>query len=260
MCIRDRVYIYSNGTVSFPLAGNVLHEGISSLPIPQKFIVYRQHGEEGTGIKFVNELDQSVTGPLVLQVPEGAKIDPEHTNITYTVLGERDIGGNHYILINASIPEGISQITAVKEADTKPPEVKIGYLSPSKPKPGRPFKVYLSVNDNVGIKDVKVQIIKDGKVIAEYPAFSMKPSETKSTYLTDVPGVDATEFTLKVIATDFYGNTAEATQKVGGATSSTTTTSSTSSAQSTGQSSGSTCGPAALVALALAPALLRRRK
>ena len=246
------IYVHSNGTVEFPLAGDVLHEGISSLPIPQKFIVYRQNGEDGTAVKFVNELDRTVSGPIVLQIPEGAKIDPEHTNITYTVLGEREIGGNYYMLLNVSVPEGVSQITAVKEADTKPPEVKIGYLTPSKPKPGQRFKVYVSANDNVGIRDMRVQIIQDGKVIAEYPAFSMKPSQVASTYLTDIPGVDASQFTVKVIATDFYGNTAETTYEVGGTTSSPT--------QTTTGSTGSTCGPGILVGLVLLPVLLRRRK
>ncbi|ASJ07445.1 metallophosphoesterase [Thermococcus pacificus] len=249
------IYVYSNGTVEFPLTGDVLHEGISSLPIPQKFIVYRQNGEDGTAIKFVNELDQTVSGPLVLQIPEGAKIDPDHTNITYTVLGEREIGGAYYVLINATVPEGISQIAAVKETDTKPPDVKVGYITPSKPKPGSLFKVYISASDNVGIRDMKVQIVSDGKVLAEYPAFSMKPSTVSATYLTTVPGVNATEFTIKVIATDFYDNTAEATYEVGG-----TTTTTTGSSQSTSQSSESTCGPGILVGLALLPVLLKRRE
>ncbi|AEK74001.1 metallophosphoesterase [Thermococcus sp. 4557] len=247
------IYVYDNGTVKFPLAGDVLHEGISSLPIPQKFIVYRQNGEDGTAARFVNELGEEVSGPFVLEIPEGAKVDPEHTNITYTVLGEREIGGTYYMLLNVTVPQGVSQITVVKEADTQAPEVKIGYLSPGKPKPGRNFKVYIIAGDNVGIKEMKVQIISDGKVIAEYPAFSLKPISVDATYFTEVPGVDASSFTVKVTAVDFYGNTGEATYTVGGGSTS-------SPSQTTTEGGGSTCGPALIVGLALLPVLLRKRK
>ncbi|ACJ16475.1 metallophosphoesterase [Thermococcus onnurineus NA1] len=252
------IYVYSDGKVEFPLVDDLFAEDkIISLPIPQKFIVFRQNGEEGTAVKFINELGQSVSGPIVLEIPAGAKVDPQATNITYTVLGGREIGGAYYMLLNVTVPEGVSQITVVKEADTKAPEVSIGYLSPSKPKPGQAFKVYISANDNVGIKDMKVQVIVDGKVVAEYPAFSMKPFEVKATYFTEIPGVDSESFTIKVIATDFYGNTGEAeyTHSAATTTATTTTTSSTE-----GGETGSTCGPAVLVGLALVPLLLRRRK
>ena len=257
------IYVYDNGTVKFPFVSNLFDkERPVSLPVPQKFIVFRQEGDDGTAVKFINQLGKSISGPIVLQIPAGAKVDPQATNITYTVLGEREIGGTYYMLLNVTVPEGISQITVVKSADNQAPSVKVGYLSPSKPKPGKAFKVYISASDNVGIRDMKVQIISDGKVIAEYPAFSMKPAEVSATYFTEVPGVDASEFTLKVIATDFYGNTAETTYTVGG---SATTPTTTSSAESTTESAtqgttGSTCGPAALVGLALVPLLLRRRK
>ena len=257
------IYVYDNGTVKFPFVSNLFDkEKPVSLPVPQKFIVFRQDGDDGTAVKFINELGKSISGPIVLQIPSGAKVDPQTTNITYTVLGEREIGGTYYMLLNVTVPEGISQITVVKGADNQAPSVKVGYLSPSKPKPGKAFKVYISASDNVGIRDMKVQIISDGKVIAEYPAFSMKPAEVSATYFTEVPGVDASEFTIKVIATDFYGNTAETTYTVGG---SATTPTTTSPAESTTESAtqgttGSTCGPAALVGLALVPLLLRRRK
>ena len=257
------IYVYDNGTVKFPFVSNLFDkEKPVSLPVPQKFIVFRQDGDDGTAVKFINELGKSISGPIVLQIPSGAKVDPQATNITYTVLGEREIGGTYYMLLNVTVPEGISQITVVKGADNQAPSVKVGYLSPSKPKPGKAFKVYISASDNVGIRDMKVQIISDGKVIAEYPAFSMKPAEVSATYFTEVPGVDASEFTIKVIATDFYGNTAETTYTVGG---SATTPTTTSPAESTTESAtqgttGSTCGPAALVGLALVPLLLRRRK
>ncbi len=129
---------------------------------------------------------------------------------------------------------------------------------PSKPpRAGRPFKVYITAGDNVGIRDVKVQIISDGKVVAEYPAFSMKPAEVSATYFTEIPpGVNATSFTIKVIATDFYGNKGEAAYTVGGGA----TETSSPSESTTQKSGGSTCGPAALVGLALVPLLLRRRK
>lgn len=247
------IYVYNNGTVEFPFVSNLFDkEKPVSLPVPQKFIVYRQNGEDGTAVKFVNQLDQTISGPLVIEIPAGANVDPEHTNITYTVLGEREIGGNHYMLLNVTVPQGVSQITAVVNKDTKPPEVRIGYITPSKPKPGQRFSVYISANDNVGIRTMKVQIIVDGKVVKELPAFSVKPSQVKATYFTDVTGVNATEFTVKAIATDFYGNTAEATYEVGAPAQSTTTTSS--------NGGKGICGPAAIVALAAIPALLRRRK
>ncbi|ASJ12844.1 metallophosphoesterase [Thermococcus thioreducens] len=259
------IYVYDNGTVEFPYLLRDIFDKDNpvSLPVPQKFIVFRQDGEDGTAVKFINELGKSISGPIALQIPAGAKVDPQATNITYTVLGEKEIGGTYYMLLNVTVPEGISQIAVVKEADTKAPEVKVGYLSPSKPKPGKAFKVYISASDNVGIRDMKVQIISDGKVIAEYPAFSMKPAEVSATYFTEVPGVDASEFTIKVIATDFYGNTGETTYTVGGTAKTTTPT--TSATESTTESAtqgttGSTCGPAALVGLALVPLLLRRRK
>ena len=251
------IYVHSDGTVEFPLAGEVLTEDkIVSLPIPQKFIVYRQNGEDGTAVRFVNELEKAVSGPLVLEIPAGAKVDPEHTNITYTVAAEREIGGTYYMLLNVTVPTGVTQITVVKSADTQAPTVEVGYLIPSKPQPGRPFKVFISANDNVGIKEMKVQIISDGKVIGEYPAFPTQPAQVETTYYTEIPGVDASEFTVKVIAIDFYDNTGETEYTVGGST--TTTTSSPSTTQA--ESGGSTCGPAAIAALALAPLLLRRRK
>lgn len=247
------IYVYSDGKVEFPFVNDLFAENtIISLPIPQKFIVFRQNGEEGTAVKFINELGQSISGPFVLEIPEGAKIDPQATNITYTVLGEREIGGTYYMLLNITVPEGMSQIAVVKETDTKAPEVSIGYLSPSKPKPGQAFKVYISANDNVGIKDMKVEVIVDGKVVAEYPAFSMKPAEVEATYFTEIPGVDAESFTIKVIATDFYGNTGEAEYTYSGTATPTTTTPT--------ASGESTCGPAALVGLVMIPLLLRRRK
>lgn len=249
------IYVHEDGSVEFPLAGNVLHEGIDSLPVPQKFIVYRQVGTEGSAVKFVNELGKTVSGPFVLEIPAGAKVDPEHTNVTYKVLGEREIGGTDYLLLNVTVPTGVSQVTVVKGTDTQAPKVSVGYLMPSKPRAGRPFKVYITAGDNVGIRDVKVQIISDGKVVAEYPAFSMKPAEVSATYFTEIPGVNATSFTIKVIATDFYGNKGEAAYTVGGATKTSSPSEST-----TQKSGGSTCGPAALVGLALVPLLLRRRK
>ncbi|ASJ01092.1 metallophosphoesterase [Thermococcus gorgonarius] len=248
------IYVYSNGTVEFPLAGNVLHEGISSLPVPQKFVVFRQEGLEGTAVQFFNELNESVSGPLVIKIPAGASVDPESTNITYEVVAEREIGGENYMLLNVTIPRGISQITAVTKKDTKPPEVSIGYITPSKPQPGQRFSVYISANDNVGIKTMKVQIIVGGKVVKELPAFSVKPSEVKATYFTEVDGVNATTFTIKAIATDFYGNTKEATYQVGTAA----TTKST--AETSNNEGKGICGPAAIVALAAVPALFLRRK
>ena len=244
------VYVYENGTVEFPLAGDVLHPGISSLPVPQKFVVLRQVGEEGSAIHFFNDLDEPVSGPLVLEVPEGAKIDPEATSLTYEVIAEREIGGNYYMLLNVTVPVGESQIVAVKEKDTEKPTVEFGYISPRRPRPGSLIKVFFEANDNVGIKSAKVELIENGKVVATYPAFSTNPWDVKGNYFSQFY-VNSKEFTIKVTVEDFYGNTAETTYEHGTGTGTTTTTT---------QEGGTTCGPVALVALALVPILLRKRR
>ena len=243
------IYVYENGSVEFPLAGDVLHPGISSLPVPQKFVVLRQNGKDGSAVHFFNDLGKTVSGPLVVQIPEGAKVDPDATTITYKVVAEREIGGNYYMLLNVTVPEGESQLAVVKEKDTQKPTVEFGYISPRKPKPGTLIKAFFDANDNVGIKSAKVEVIENGKVVATYPAFSTNPWDVKGNYFSQFT-VNSSEFILKVVVEDFYGNTAETTYEHASAT--TTTTSS--------PSEGSTCGPAALVAVALLPAFLRRRK
>ncbi|WP_394335169.1 CGP-CTERM sorting domain-containing protein [Thermococcus sp. 5-4] len=153
------------------------------------------------------------------------------------------------MLLNVTVPEGESQLAVVKEKDTQKPTVEFGYISPRKPKPGTLIKVFFDANDNVGIKSAKVEVIENGKVVATYPAFSTNPWDVKGNYFSQFT-VNSSEFTLKVVVEDFYGNTAETTYEHASAT---TTTSSPSEGKGV-------CGPAALVAIALIPAFLRRRK
>ncbi|NJE10680.1 metallophosphoesterase [Thermococcus sp. MAR1] len=244
------IYVYPNGTVSFPEMDDVLHPGISSLPVPQKFVVLRQNGEDGTAVHFFNNLGKAVSGPLVVRIPEGAKVDPDATTITYKVIAEREIGGNYYMLLNVTVPEGESQLAVVKEKDTQKPTVEFGYISPRKPKPGTLIKVFFDANDNVGIKSAKIEVIEDGKVVATYPAFSTDPWDVKGNYFSQFT-VNSSKFTLKVIVEDFYGNTAETTYEH------TATTTTTTSTPSEGKG---VCGPAALVAIAILPLFFRKKK
>ncbi len=286
------ILVYSNGTVVDPNAPKI--KDMMSAPIPQEFIVFRHHGDDGTAIKFINELNNSVHGPITLVIPEGAKIDPSVTNITYTVLGEREIGGKYYLLLNATVPVGITQIVVSKEKDTQKPEVKIAYTFPSKPMKGKAFKVYFKASDNIGIKDIYVEIEANGKIF-RYVGEPTKGDPTNTFYVAQIPGVNADKYTIRVVATDFYGNKAIA-EKVMGKTAtsttsssptqtqtmSTTTSTTTSHTQTTSSSSisttskettssltssttssatgGKTCGPAALIGLTLLPLLFRMRR
>ncbi|GAB6101375.1 CGP-CTERM sorting domain-containing protein [Thermococcus atlanticus] len=292
------IYVYDNGTVVEPevhvkIENDKVRSDFMSVPVPQEFIVFRHHGKDGTAVKFINELNESVSGPITLVIPEGAKVDPSVTNITYTVLGERTIDGTNYMLINATVPVGVSQIVVSKEKDTQKPKVEIAYTFPSKPKMGRAFKVYFKAADNIGIRSMYVEIEANGKTV-RYPGEPTKGDPANIFYVAQIPGVNADHYTIRVVVTDFYGNKA-VDEKVMGkpASTTTTTTSTTSSSTSTPTSTsssptatsttasasttstapssssptqtsstggGSTCGPAALVGLALVPLLLRRRR
>ncbi|WP_461863242.1 metallophosphoesterase family protein [Thermococcus sp.] len=297
------IYVYENGSIAEPevhikIENNKVRSDFMSIPVPQEFIVFRHHGKDGTAVKFINELNNSVSGPITLVIPAGAKIDPSVTNITYTVLGERTIDGINYLLLNATVPVGVSQIVVSKEKDTQKPEVKIAYTLPPKPRMGRAFKVYFKATDNIGVRDMYVEIDANGKTM-KYVGEPTRGDPTSTYYVAQIPGVNAEKYTIKVVVTDFYGNKAMDEKVVGGTTSTTTTktstasktttssssttsttptqtstptstsssslteTTSTSSAatsSSTATTSGRTCGPAAIAALALIPLLLRRRK
>ncbi len=243
------IYVYENGTVTTPGIEKILSPGITSLPIPQEFVVLRQVGEYGSAVHFFNDLGKPVSGPLVMEIPAGAKVDPEATTITYTVLGEREIGGTDYLLLNVTIPPGESQVVVTKGKDTEKPSVEFGYISPRRPRPGGLIKVLFEATDNVGIKSAKVEVIENGKVVGTYPAFSTNPWDVRGNYFSQFQ-INSTSFTLRIVVEDFYGNVAETTYEHTGATSTTTTT----------QPGKSTCGPAVLVALALVPLFLRKRK
>ncbi len=289
------ILVYNNGTVVDPYAPKI--KDMMSAPIPQEFIVFRYHGKDGTAVKFINELNNSVRGPITLVIPEGAKIDPSVTNITYTVLGEREIDGKYYLLLNATIPVGITQVVVSKEKDTQKPEVKIAYTFPSKPMRGKAFKVYFKASDNIGIKSMYVEVEANGK-ISRYIGEPTKGDPTNTYYVAQIPGVDANTYTIKVVVTDFYGNKAVAEKVIGKttttststsstqtqttSTSTTTTTTSTTQTQTqttstststistlsettsstTSTTSSKTCGPAAFIGLTLLPLLflMRRRR
>ena len=261
------VYIYDDGRVELPMIKEkfgTIFGPLSSLPVPQEFMVFRHHSDEGTALKFINEY-QEITGKIAVIVPEGAKVDDTVTNVKYKVLGERTIGNNHYMLLEVAVPKGISELVVTKAKDTEKPQVSIAYTSPSKPIKGKPFKVYFKASDNLGIKDLYVEIEANGEV-KKYPA---EPTKAVGDYfLAQIPGVNADEYTIRVIAVDFYGNKAVAEKVMGKKTTTTaakttttsTTTPSPSPTTSQTATQKSTCGPAVLAGLTLIPLLLRRRK
>ncbi|WP_240922719.1 CGP-CTERM sorting domain-containing protein [Thermococcus sp. Bubb.Bath] len=240
----------------------------TSLPVPHRFIVFRHNGEDGTALK-----------------------------VTYTVLGERTIGDKHYLLLNVTIPVGTWQIVASNGADSEKPILRIAYTSPSRPRPGRPFKLYLSATDNIGIRDMYAVVydkatrkeVSYGNV-SKFPAEPTSGKEDNKYYVFQFPALNQSDYEIKVIAVDFYNNTAEATKEINFAPATTTTSSSssstTSSSSSTTQTTTTTtsstgpsstpqssttpssssrkgtsiCGPAAIVGLAIIPLLLRKKK
>jgi hypothetical protein len=264
------VIIDENGNVKMPyvkvdIKDNKVQSDFMSVPVPQKFIAFRHVSDVGTAVKFINQLDESVSGPIVLPIPEGAKVDPKATNITYTVLGERQIGDQDYVMLNVTIPQGVSQLVIDTGADTEKPVVQIAYLQPSHPKPNAHSMVYFTAQDNLGIRDLYAviydqngKIVKYGKV-EKFPAepSSGKPGDTF--YIVQLPGLQEGKYKIEIVAVDFYGNKGTVSKTITIATKKTTKTTSTSTASTTG-GTGSTCGPAALVGLATVPLLLRRRK
>jgi hypothetical protein len=235
-----------------------------SFPVPQKFMVFRHHSEMGTAVKFINELNETVSGPITFVIPEGAKVDPEHTTMTYKVLGERTIGDETYILVNATVPIGVSQITITTGPDSEKPTLQIAYLQPTHPQPEKPFMVYFTATDNLGIKEMYAQVldesgnpVKYGKV-TKFPAEQGSGKEDNNFYTVELPPLSPGKYKLELVAVDFYGNKQVITKdlKIAAPTTTSTTGSSTSTTTS---SSGGICGPALIVGLAALPLLLRRR-
>ncbi|MDI3474295.1 MAG: hypothetical protein PWQ79_314 [Thermococcaceae archaeon] len=259
------VVVREDGSVEMPYVTVEIEDGkvqsdFMSVPVPQRFLAFRYVSEDGTAVKFINRLDETVSGPIVLPIPAGAKVDPQATNITYKVLGEKQIADQYYIMLNITVPQGVSQLVISTGADTEKPALQIAYLQPNKPKPNANFMVYFTAQDNLGIRDLYAVIydengnpVKYGKV-DKFPGepSSGKPGDTF--YLVQLPGLEEGNYKVEIIAEDFYGNKATTTKEI--------TISATKKTTTTGQSEGekSTCGPAALVGLAIAPAIMRRRK
>ena len=122
--------------------------------------------------------------------------------------------------------------------------------------------IYFTAQDNLGIRDLYAQVIdkngnpvKYGKV-EKFPAEvgSGKPDNTF--YTVELPPLNPGTYTIKLVAVDFYGNKAVVTKEINiknpTATTSPTTTSS--------SAKKGVCGPAALIALAILPLLMRKRK
>ena len=280
------VEIDENGNVKLPevekMFGTLFNDFIS-LPVPQEFITFRWATDFGSAVKFINLLGEE-SGKFAIEIPDGAQVDASVTNITYKLLGERKIGDKTYELFEITVPKGISQLVISKGKDTEKPQIDIPYLIPPKPTKGKPFKVFISVKDNLGVKDIYVEIEANG-VVTKYPAVQTSGGQAEY-FMAEIPGVDADGYVIRAIAVDFYGNKATSEMTVGeietSTTSSTTespTSSSTTSSPSTTPSpettssttetptspstpteSGGVCGPAAIISLALLPLIVRRKK
>jgi len=264
------VEISLNGSVEMPYTpvridnGKVQNDFIS-VPVPQEFMVFRHNSDNGTVAKFINELNRSVSGPITFMVPAGAKIDPKHTNITYKVIGERNIAGKDYLMINATVPVGVSQIVISKGPDTEKPELQLAYLQPTWPRANRSITVYFTATDNLGIRDIYGQVIgADGKPV-QYGKVTRFPAEVGSGkpdntfYTIEIPPLSPGKYRIVVTAVDYYGNKATFTKDItvpeptSNSKSSTTTTTNTTSKKGI-------CGPAFIVALAALPLILRRKR
>ncbi|AIU70273.1 phosphoesterase [Thermococcus eurythermalis] len=259
------VVVDENGNVEMPyvsvdIEDNKVKSDFMSVPVPQRFIIFKHETDFGTALKFFNDLDHSVTGPIAVQVPTNAEVDPDATNITYKVITSREIAGRYYMLLNVTIPQGVSQLVIDTGKDTEKPVVQIAYLQPSHPRPNSNFVVYFTAQDNLGIRDLYAVIydsdgnpVKYGKV-DRFPAepSSGKPGDTF--YIVQLPGLESGKYRLEIVAEDFYGNKAVVTKELNVTPSKPPTATSTA-----GEESG-ICGPAAVVGLAVVPLLLRRRR
>jgi len=262
------VVISENGSVSMPytpvkIVDDKVKSNFISVPVPQEFMVFRHETSFGTAVKFINELNNSVSGPIVFQIPAGAKIDPSVTNVTYKVLGEREIGGQYYMLVNVTVPKGVSQLVIDKAKDTEKPTVQIAYLQPTYPTPNSEFSAYVIAQDNLGLRnlyaviyDSNGNLVKYGKV-DKFPAEPASGKPGDNFYIIELPPLKPGTYKLEVVGVDFYGNKAVVTKELNIGTS---TTSSTATSTTSTSSSNKICGPAAIVALAVVPLLLRRRR
>lgn len=288
---------YGSGVIEIDENGNVrlpeveeLFTDMMSIPVPQKFIVFRKSGEDGAGVYFINEY-REVSGRFVLVAPEGAKVDESATDVPYKLLGERTIGDKHYMLLEVTVPLGKHQLVVSKAPDTTKPEVKIAYTSPAKPAVGKPFKVYFKATDNLGIKETYVEIVTANGT-KSYVGIPTKGDPNGDYLYAQVDKLDSEDYIIRAVGVDFYGNKAVDEKVVGSptftetttttttssptptttttsstttttttsTTTTTTTTSQTTSSTTTATTGGETCGPAFIGALALVPLLLRRRK
>ncbi len=259
------VLVDENGNVEMPYVKVKLENGkvrsdFMSVPVPQEFMIFRHETGFGTALKFINELNDTVTGPIVIPVPANAKVDPSVTNVTYKVIASREIAGQYYVLLNVTVPRGVSQLVIDTGKDTEKPVVQIAYLQPSHPKPDSQFTVYFTAQDNLGIRDLYAVLydsngnpVKYGKV-DRFPAepSSGKPGDTF--YIVELPGLKAGKYRLEIVAEDFYGNRAVVTKelRIGASKQSASPTSTT-------KEKGGICGPAFIVGLAMIPLLRRRR-
>lgn len=280
------VEIDENGNVRLPevekMFGTLFNDFIS-LPVPQEFITFRWATDFGSAVKFINLIGEE-SGKFAIEVPEGAQVDASVTNVTYKLLGERKIGEKTYELFEITVPQGISQLVISKGKDTEKPQIDIPYLTPPKPTKGKPFKVFIDVKDNLGVKDIYVEIEANGKV-TKYPAAQSSGGQAEY-FIAEIPGVDTDGYIIRAVAVDFYGNKATFEMTIGEIETSTTSTttesptpSSTTSSPSTTTSSettsstaetptspstttesGGVCGPAAIISLALLPLIAHRKK
>ncbi|WP_297499384.1 CGP-CTERM sorting domain-containing protein [Thermococcus sp.] len=268
------VVISENGSVSMPyvhvnIKSNKVQSDFMSIPVPQEFIVFRHESNLGSAVKFINELNHTVSGPIVLEIPKGAKVDPSVTNVTYKVVGERQIGDRYYMLVNLTVPTGVSQIVVDTAKDTEKPQVQIAYLQPSRPRPNSPFMAYIVASDNLGLRNLYAVIydsngnpVKFGKV-TKFPAEPASGKPGDNFYILELPALEKGNYKLEIVAEDFYGNKATITKELSIGTGTTKTTSpqaSPTSSTATSPAKNKVCGPAFLVALAVVPLLLRRRK
>ncbi|WP_297551146.1 CGP-CTERM sorting domain-containing protein [Thermococcus sp.] len=265
------VEISVNGTVKMPFVNvkiedDKVRSDFMSVPVPQEFMIFRHETSFGTALKFINELNNSVSGPIVVPVPANAKVDPSVTNVTYKVIASREIAGKYYMLLNVTVPKGVSQLVIDTGKDTEKPVVQIAYLQPSHPRPDSQFTVYFTAQDNLGIRDLYAVLydsngnpVKYGKV-DKFPAepSSGKPGDTF--YIVELPGLKAGKYKLEIVAEDFYGNKAVVTKELNIAAAKPPATSSTPTSTTSSSGKSGICGPAFIVGLAVLPLLLRKRR
>ncbi|WP_297062102.1 metallophosphoesterase [Thermococcus sp.] len=265
------VVVTENGSVEMPytpvkIENDKVRSDFISVPVPQEFMIFKHETSFGTTLKFINELNNSVSGPIVVPVPANAKVDPSVTNVTYKVIASREIAGKYYMLLNVTVPKGISQLVIDTGKDTEKPVVQIAYLQPSHPTPDSQFTVYFTAQDNLGIRSLYAVLydsqgnpVKYAKV-DRYPGEPVSGKPGNDFYIVELPGLKAGKYKLEIIAEDFYGNKAVVTKELAIGTSKPPATSSTPTSTTSSSGKSGICGPAFIVGLAVLPLLLRRRR